>query len=93
MDKHNDWLKSKRLGDVVEEAPKGDNVNSMYVGQKIDVRTRDYVWSEGNLRLIIEIVNQEPLLVVRFSGLLGHSDEIIIKSSSRLAKKGTYTDR
>lgn len=45
------------------------------------------------MRLIIEIVNQEPLLVVRFNGLLGHSDEIIVKSSGRLAKKGTYTDR
>jgi hypothetical protein len=65
----------------------------MYVGQKIDVRTRDYIWSEGSLRLIIEIVNQEPLLVIRFNGLLGHSDEIIVKSSGRLAKKGTYTDR
>jgi hypothetical protein len=93
MGKHNDWLKSKRLGEVVEEVPAEANVNSMFVGQKIDVRTRDYVWSEGTLRLIIEIVNQEPLLVVRFSGLLGHSDEIIVKSSGRLAKKGTYTDR
>ena len=43
--------------------------------------------------MIIEIVNQEPLLVVRFNGLLGHSDEIIVKSSGRLAKLGTYTGR
>lgn len=59
----------------------------------MDVRTRDYVWTQGTLRLIIEIVNQESLLVVRFDGLLGHSDEIIVKSSGRLAKKGTYTGR
>jgi hypothetical protein len=33
------------------------------------------------------------LLVIRLDGLLGHRDEIIQKSSGRLARHGTYTSR
>jgi hypothetical protein len=32
MGKHNDWLKSKRLGEVVEEIPVDTSANSMFVG-------------------------------------------------------------
>ena len=38
-------------------------------------------------------MNQDPLLVIRFDGLLGHRDEIISKNSGRLARHGTYTLR
>jgi len=31
--------------------------NYLIVGDKIDVRSRDYIWSEGILRLIIEVIN------------------------------------
>lgn len=71
----------------------GEDEESLKVGQKVDVRSRDYVWTEGTLRLIIEIMNQEPLLVIRLDGLLGHRDEIISKNSGRLARQGTYTLR
>jgi hypothetical protein len=59
-EKHRAWQQSKRLGEVATSL---DNIapdhrsNYLIVGDKIDVRSRDYIWSEGILRLIIEVIN------------------------------------
>lgn len=59
----------------------------------VDVRDNNYVWCEGKIHLIIEQMNKETLYVVHFTGKPSSEDEVIYRSSNRLAKHGTYTKR
>lgn len=59
----------------------------------VDVRDTDYVWSVGKVTMIIEQINKDALYVVHFEGKPSAEDEIIYRSSDRLAKHGTYTSR
>ena len=59
----------------------------------VDVRDTDYVWSVGKVTMIIEQINKDALYVIHFEGKPSAEDEIIYRSSDRLAKHGTYTSR
>lgn len=60
---------------------------------KIDVRGIDYVWCVGTIKMIIESIRRDPILVIHYDGWSKHFDELIFRNSPRIAKKGTYTDR
>ena len=78
--KHTEWLK-RRIDTDLE------------VGCKVDIRDKDYVWVVGTVKLVIESIKREPVLVVHYDGLDNLTDEVIFRNSVRLAKSGTYTCR
>ena len=59
----------------------------------VDVRDTNYVWCEGRVTLIIEQMNKDTLYVVHFEGKSSSEDEVIYKTSERLAKHRTFTSR
>lgn len=59
----------------------------------VDVRDNNYIWCEGKIGLIIEQMNKDTLYVIHFIGKSRSDDEIIQKTSERLAKHGTYSKR
>ena len=63
------------------------------VGDKVDVRTLDYVWSEGTVMLIIEQIGKDPLLVIHKEGFSNEWDELLYRNSPRVAVSGAYTTR
>lgn len=67
--------------------------NDVEINDKIDIRTIDYVWTVGTIKMIIEQMNKEPLYVVHKEGFANEWDEIIYRNSPRVAKLGAYTSR
>jgi hypothetical protein len=59
----------------------------------IDVRDTDYIWCVGEVKMVIEAANKEPLIAVHYVGWNMWYDEILPLSSLRLAKLGYYTSR
>lgn len=59
----------------------------------MDVRSLDYVWCVGTVKLIIEQVNREPLLVVHKEGFSNEWDELLYRNSPRVAVAGAFTNR
>jgi len=53
--KHLQWQKNKRL----------DNVQ---IDCQVDVRDKEYVWGIGTVRIVIESLQREPLLLIHFEG-------------------------
>lgn len=75
------WQQSKKID------------NSIAVGDKVDVRDRAYVWCKGSVKMIVESQNRDSILLVHFEGFDETKDEVLFKSSPRLAKSGVYTSR
>lgn len=63
------------------------------VGDKVDVRTLDYVWCIGTVLLIIEQIGRDPLLVIHKDGFSNEWDELLYRNSPRIAVLGAYTSR
>jgi hypothetical protein len=61
------------------------------VGDKVDVRSLDYVWCTGTIKLIIEQINRDPLLVIHKEGFANEWDELLYRNSPRVAVYGSYT--
>ena len=57
------------------------------------MRDPNYIWCRGRVTLIIEQMGKDTLYVVHFEGKPSSDDEVIYRTSDRLAKKGTFTDR
>lgn len=57
------------------------------------MRDTDFIWGVGRVTLIIEPMGKETLYVVHFEGKASSEDEVIYKSSERIAKHGTFTSR
>ena len=53
----------------------------------------NHIWCVGRVVLIIEQMSKETLYVVHFEGKPASDDEVIQKTSERLAKYGTFTSR
>ena len=53
----------------------------------------NYIWCVGKIVLVIEQMNKDTLYVVHFEGKPASEDEVIMKTSDRLAKHGKYTSR
>lgn len=68
-------------------------VAQLEVGDKVDVRSLDYVWTVGTVVLTIEQINKEPLLVIHKEGFSHEWDELLYRNSPRVAVKGSYTLR
>ena len=78
---YSQWVENKKLGLVK-------------IGDKIDVRTRDYVWAVGIVRRIIfKHENKSKYVIVHYEGFPNAFDEELSISSSRVAKFGFYTSR
>lgn len=63
------------------------------MGDKVDVRSLDYVWCTGTIKLIIEQINRDPLLVIHKEGFANEWDELLYRNSPRVAVYGSYTKR
>jgi hypothetical protein len=63
------------------------------VGDKVDVRDTDYIWCVGEVKMIIEAANKEPLLAIHYISWSMYYDEVLPLSSPRIAKLGYYTNR
>lgn len=69
------------------------NSAELDIDSQVDVRDMNYVWCVGKVVLIIEQMNKDTLYVVHFEGKPSSEDEVIQKTSDRLAKFGSYTAR
>ena len=63
------------------------------MGEKVDMRDTEYIWCTATVRMIIESANSEQMLLVNYQGWNRYFDEIISKSSPRIAPHGLYTSR
>ena len=63
------------------------------VNDKVDVRSLDFVWCVGTVKLIIEQVNKDPLLVIHKDGFSNEWDELLYRNSPRVAVAGAFTNR
>lgn len=61
-------------------------MDELEIDSLVDVRDTDYIWCRGQITLIIESINKEPMYVVHFMGKPSADDEVIYKNSDRLAK-------
>ena len=52
-------------------------LESVEVGDKIDVRDTEFIWCVGLIRIKIESATKEPLLVVHYEGWNKYFDEIL----------------
>lgn len=69
------------------------NSAELDIDSQVDVRDMNYVWCVGKVVLIIEQMNKDTLYVVHFEGKPSSEDEVIQKTSDRLAKFGSFTSR
>lgn len=60
-------------------------LDELSIGMKIDVRGIDYVWSVGTIKMLIESIKREPIMVIHYDGWNKHFDELIFKNSPRIA--------
>ena len=67
--------------------------NDIQIGQKVDIRDLDYVWCQGEVKVIFESANREPCLGIGYIGVTEKRDEIIQRGSPRLAQFGTFSTR
>jgi len=63
------------------------------VGEKIDVRDTDYIWCIGEVKMIVESINNVPVVAVHYEGWNMWYDEFLPLNSPRLARLGFYTAR
>ena len=68
-------------------------MGELEIDMLVDVRDMDYIWCEGKVNMIIEQINKDALYVIHYEGKPSSEDEIILGSSVRLAKHGSYTSR
>lgn len=85
-----DWL--ERQAEHLK-AQKERQVGELEIDQLVDVRDTEYIWCVGQINLIIEPINKDPMYVVHFVGKPSSEDEVIYKNSDRLAKHGFFTAR
>lgn len=52
-------------------------IESIEVGEKVDIRDTEYIWCAGLVKMKIESANKEPLLVVHYEGWNQYFDEIV----------------
>ena len=57
------------------------------------MRTLDYVWCQGTVKLIIEQIGKDPLLVIHKEGFSNEWDELLYRNSPRVAVFGAYSSR
>lgn len=55
------------------------------------MRTLDYVWCVGTIKLIIEQIGKDPLLVIHKEGFSSDWDELLYRNSPRVAVLGAFT--
>ena len=67
--------------------------SELEVGDKVDIRTLDYVWGTGTIKLIIEQMGKDPLLVIHKEGFSSEWDELLYRNSPRVAVHGSYSLR
>lgn len=60
-------------------------VGELDIDSKVDVRDTNHIWCVGKIGLIIEQMNKDTLYVVHFEGKPASEDEVIQKTSERLA--------
>ena len=78
---YEDYLKNKALTDVE-------------VGDMVDIRTPEYVWSEGIIRRIVYKPDSGiKVAFIHYMDLPNSFDEEIRLKSTRLAKHGFFTSR
>ena len=85
-----DWLDRQKKN---QARLKERQVGELDIDSMVDVRDTNYVWCEGRVTLIIEQMNKDTLYVVHFEGKSSSEDEVIYKTSERLAKHRTFTSR
>ena len=57
------------------------------------MRDTDYIWCTGEVRMIVESINREPILAIHYEGWNMWYDEFLPINSPRLARLGFYTSR
>lgn len=68
-------------------------IDKIDIGEKLDVRDTDYIWCVGEVRMIVESINREPILAIHYEGWNMWYDEFLPINSPRLARLGFYTSR
>jgi hypothetical protein len=68
-------------------------IDKIDIGEKLDVRDTDYIWCTGEVRMIVESINREPILAIHYEGWNMWYDEFLPITSPRLARLGFYTQR
>jgi hypothetical protein len=63
------------------------------IGEKVDIRDKEYIWCKGTVKMIIESAKREPVLLIHYEDFDESKDEVLFRNSSRLAKFGSYTNR
>jgi len=59
----------------------------------VDVRDTDFIWCLGEVTMIIESMDKEPILAIHYEGWNRWYDEFLSINSPRLARLGFYTNR
>lgn len=57
------------------------------------MRDANYVWCQGQVKVIFESANREACLGIQFINLPQNPDEIIMRTSPRLASFGSFSLR
>ena len=63
------------------------------VGDKLDIRDTGYIWCIGEVTMLVECINKEPMLAIHYQDWNRWYDEFLPISSPRLARLGFYTSR
>ena len=85
-----DWL--ERQKDHVK-AQQERQVGELDIDSQVDVRDTNHIWCEGKVGLIIEQMNKDTLYVIHYEGKPASEDEVIQKTSERLAMHGHFSSR
>ena len=83
------------IGQVTDKNLQTNNkrLGEIQIGDKVDVRDKEYIWCIGQVKMIIESAKREPVLLIHYLGFDESKDEVLFQNSPRLAKLGTYTTR
>lgn len=83
----------KRKEEQVDRAKK-KKLDKVRVGQKVDIRSKEYVWCVGIIRRIIfKHESKAKILFIHYEGFPNLLDEELSAKSSRLASHGFFTER
>lgn len=66
-------------------------IEKLKVGDKVDIRDKEYVWCEGVVKLILESIGRDALYVVEYIGF--SEEDVLFKNSNRLALYRALTSR
>lgn len=68
-------------------------VDNVSVGTKLDVLDTEGVWCKGEVKLVVDYGDKAPMLLIHYLGWDSRYDELICKTSDRVAPEGFYTSK